>query len=69
MNKDKVDFQLVLELAREIREEKDPIRAVITAISLDDIRMTDAVIRLGMAAGILAYDYRNGWSEERLEGN
>ncbi len=51
----KVDFALLLELAKEVNMN-NPIEAVIETLEMSDIPMTDAVRALGVHLGILLPD-------------
>lgn len=59
----KVNFKLLMELAQECGEE-DPIASVIGHLAMNDIPMSDAVIKLGIACDVLMNGYHNGWSME-----
>jgi len=63
MNEKKVNFKHLVELAEEMDTE-DSMACVISTLALEDIPMTDAVIKLGITMGILLPGYYNGWSEE-----
>ena len=58
-----VDFKTLLNLANESGCEY-PIVETIGHLAMNDIPMSDAVIQLGIACGVLLNDYRNGWSED-----
>lgn len=63
VNKRKVDFELLMELASESGEAY-PIEATIAVLAMCDIPMSNAVIQLGIVTDILMDDYHNGWSDE-----
>lgn len=57
-----IDFKTLIALSEEGEMN---LRELIAFLALDDVPMTDAVLKLGMAYGILTEDYHNNWSEER----
>lgn len=59
-----VNFKVLLMLANEIPNEDNPFALIIENLAMCDIPMSDAVIELGIACGVLLPGYKNGWSEE-----
>ncbi len=60
-----VDFQLLIDLADELDIEDDaPILTVIDRLAASGILMSEPVLKLGVAAGILNQDFRNGVDDE-----
>lgn len=60
-----VDYKLLMELASECGYLY-PVHDLIEELSMCDVPMSDAVIKLGIACGVLLPGYHNGWSEEVL---
>lgn len=58
----KVDFKLLLALNNEARDWD--IVTIIELLAMNDIPMSDAVIQLGIAGGVLLEGYKNSWGEE-----
>lgn len=59
-----IDFKTLLMLVNEIPDENNPFALIIKNFSMCGIPMSDAVIKLGIACGVLSKDYRNDWIEE-----
>lgn len=61
----KVDFSLLLQLVREYSaDSENALLEVIELLAMEDIPMTEAVIRLGIIGGVLLPGYICGWSED-----
>ncbi len=62
-NKKVVDLGLLYELACEMGGE-NALAETICVLAMDDVPMSDAVIKLGIVLDVLLPGYRNDWSKE-----
>ncbi len=60
-----VDFQLLIDLAGELQIDDDtPINTVITWLAASGILMSEPVLKLGVVAGVLSQNFKNGVDDE-----